>query len=134
MSLNGVLGSAWAQSPALVNWPQKPVRFIVPFVPGGTSDIVSRTTANEMTKFLPHPVVIENKAGGGGVPAMQEVARAAGDGHTLIMGHVGSMAVNPLIFQNTGYDVNKDFSQLWSRIREFVPLPEDLPYGVPLAA
>lgn len=91
------------------NWPQKPVRFIVPFVPGGTSDIVSRTTANEMTKFLPYPVVIENKAGGGGVPAMQEVARSAGDGHTLIMGHVGSMAVNPLIFQNTGYDVNKDF-------------------------
>ena len=106
---SSVLGSAWAQSPALVNWPQKPVRFIVPFVPGGTSDIVSRTTANEMTKFLPHPVVIENKAGGGGVPTMQEVARAAGDGHTLIMGHVGSMAVNPLIFQNTGYDVNKDF-------------------------
>ncbi len=100
---------AMAQTAGNVNWPQKPVRFIVPFVPGGTSDIVSRTTANEMTKFLPYPVVIENKAGGGGVPAMQEVARSAGDGHTLIMGHVGSMAVNPLIFQNTGYDVNKDF-------------------------
>ena len=100
---------AIAQTAGNVSWPQKPVRFIVPFVPGGTSDIVSRTTANEMTKFLPHPVVIENKAGGGGVPAMQEVARSAGDGHTLIMGHVGSMAVNPLIFQNTGYDVNKDF-------------------------
>ncbi|MFM1806321.1 MAG: hypothetical protein RL212_580, partial [Pseudomonadota bacterium] len=58
---------------------------------------------------LPHPLVLENKAGGGGVPAMQEVARAAGDGHTIILGHVGSMAVNPYIFSNTGYDVNKDF-------------------------
>ncbi len=90
-------------------WPTKPVRFVVPFVPGGTSDIVARTTANELTRVLSHPVVIDNKAGGGGVPAMQEVARAAPDGHTLILGHVGSMAVNPYIFNNTGYEVNRDF-------------------------
>jgi tripartite-type tricarboxylate transporter receptor subunit TctC len=95
-----------------VNWPNRPVRFIVPFVPGGTSDIVARTTANELTRLLPFPVVIENKSGGGGVPAMQEVARSSADGHTLILGHVGSMAVNPLIFPNSGYDVNKDFTPI----------------------
>jgi len=95
-----------------LNWPIRPVRFIVPFVPGGTSDIVARTTANELTRLLPFPVVIENKSGGGGVPAMQEVARSAADGHTLILGHVGSMAVNPLIFPNSGYDVNKDFTPI----------------------
>jgi tripartite-type tricarboxylate transporter receptor subunit TctC len=120
---------AVAQTTSALNWPQKPVRFIVPFVPGGTSDIVSRTTANEMTKFLPFPVVIENKSGGGGVPAMQEVARAAGDGHTLIMGHVGSMAVNPLIFQNTGYDVNKDFSPvtLLAKVPSLFVIHPDVP-------
>ena len=94
------------------NWPNRPVRFIVPFVPGGTSDIVARTAANELTRLLPFPVVIENKSGGGGVPAMQEVARSSADGHTLILGHVGSMAVNPLIFPNSGYDVNKDFTPI----------------------
>lgn len=104
--------SSLASSSWTANWPSKPVRFIVPFVPGGTSDIVARTTANELTRLLPFPVVIENKSGGGGVPAMQEVARAAADGHTLILGHVGSMAVNPLIFPNSGYDVNKDFTPI----------------------
>jgi tripartite-type tricarboxylate transporter receptor subunit TctC len=104
----GALNSDMANAQA-GSWPNRPVRFIVPFVPGGTSDIVARTTANELTRLLPFPVVIENKSGGGGVPAMQEVARSAADGHTLILGHVGSMAVNPLIFPNSGYDVNKDF-------------------------
>jgi tripartite-type tricarboxylate transporter receptor subunit TctC len=100
-----VLNNSLAQT----NWPQKPIRFIVPFVPGGTSDIVSRLTAQELSKLLPYPVMIENKAGGGGVPAMLEVAKSAPDGHTIILGHVGSMAVNPYIFTNTGYDVNRDF-------------------------
>jgi len=94
---------------AQTNWPQKPIRFIVPFVPGGTSDIVSRLTGQELSKLLPYPVMIENKAGGGGVPAMLEVSKSAPDGHTIILGHVGSMAVNPYIFTNTGYDVNRDF-------------------------
>ena len=104
----GLSALSWSAT-AQASWPTKPVRFIVPFVPGGTSDIVARTVANELTKQLGSPVLIENKGGGGGVPAMQEVARAPADGHTIILGHVGSMAVNPYIFQNTGYDVNRDF-------------------------
>lgn len=95
---------------ARAQWPTRAVRFVVPFVPGGTSDIVARTTANELTRLLGSPVVIDNKSGGGGVPAVQEVARAPADGHTLILGHVGSLAVNPYIFRNTGYDVNRDFA------------------------
>jgi tripartite-type tricarboxylate transporter receptor subunit TctC len=90
-------------------WPAKPIRFVVPFVPGGTSDIVARAVSAELTRLLGVPVLIDNKAGGGGVPAMQEVARAAPDGYTIILGHVGSLAVNPYIFANTGYDVNRDF-------------------------
>jgi tripartite-type tricarboxylate transporter receptor subunit TctC len=92
-----------------IPWPTKSIRFVVPFVPGGTSDIVARTTATELSKILGVAVVIDNKSGGGGVPAMQEVARSAPDGHTIILGHVGSLAVNPLIYPNSGYDVNKDF-------------------------
>jgi tripartite-type tricarboxylate transporter receptor subunit TctC len=104
--LASYLSASFSQS----TWPQKPIRFIVPFVPGGTSDIVARTVSQELSRQLPYPVILENKAGGGGVPAMQEVAKAAPDGYTMILGHVGSMAVNPYIFSNTGYDVNKDFA------------------------
>ena len=94
------------------DWPiaGKALRFIVPFVPGGTSDIVARTVANELTKILGIAVVVDNRGGGGGVPAMLEAARAPADGHTVILGHVGSLAVNPLIYPNPGYDVNRDFA------------------------
>ncbi len=117
--------SANAQS----NWPSKPVRFVVPFVPGGTSDIVARTAANELTKQLSQPVLIDNKSGGGGVPAMQEVARAPADGHTLILGHVGSLAVNPYIFANTGYDVNRDFAPvtLLAKVPSLFVIHPDVP-------
>jgi tripartite-type tricarboxylate transporter receptor subunit TctC len=97
--------SSFAQS----TWPRQSIRFVVPFAPGGTSEIVARTVANELTKQLGQTVFVENKGGGAGIPAMQEVAKSAPDGHTIIMGHVGSLAVNPYIFPNQPYDVNKDF-------------------------
>ena len=90
-------------------WPRQSVRFVVPFAPGGTSEIVARTVAHEMTRGLGQTVYVENKGGGAGIPAMAEVAKAAPDGHTLILGHVGSLAVNPYIFPNQPYDVNRDF-------------------------
>ena len=90
-------------------WPRQSVRFVVPFAPGGTSEIVARTVANELTRQLGQTVFVENKGGGAGVPAMQEVAKSAPDGHTLILGHVGSLAVNPYILANQPYDVDKDF-------------------------
>lgn len=125
MSLAGYLNLGFAQS----TWPQKPIRFIVPFVPGGTSDIVARTVGQELSKQLPYPVILENKAGGGGVPAMQEVAKSAPDGYTMILGHVGSMAVNPYIFTNTGYDVNKDFVPvtLLAKVPSLFVVHPDLP-------
>ena len=91
------------------SWPRQSIRFVVPFAPGGTSEIVARTVANELTKQLGQTVFVDNKGGGAGIPAMQEVAKSAPDGHTIIMGHVGSLAVNPYIFPNQPYDVNKDF-------------------------
>jgi tripartite-type tricarboxylate transporter receptor subunit TctC len=97
--------SVFAQS----TWPTKPVRFVVPFAPGGTSEIVARSVAAELTKQLGQSVYVENKPGGAGVTAMAEVAKAAPDGHTMILGHVGTLAVNPYMLKNQPYDVNRDF-------------------------
>ena len=90
-------------------WPTKSIRFVVPFAPGGTSEIVARTVAAELTKQLGQTVYVENKPGGAGVVAMQEVAKSAADGYTVILGHVGTLAVNPYMLANQPYDVNKDF-------------------------
>ena len=90
-------------------WPSKAIRFVVPFAPGGTSEIVARSVAAELTKQLGQSVFVENKPGGAGVTAMQDVAKAAPDGHTIILGHVGTLAVNPYMLKNQPYDVNKDF-------------------------
>jgi tripartite-type tricarboxylate transporter receptor subunit TctC len=100
-----ILPNANAQS----SWPTKSIRFLVPFAPGGTSEIVARSVAAEMTKALGHSVFVENKPGGAGVVAMQDAQRAAPDGHTIILGHVGTLAVNPYMLSNQPYDVNKDF-------------------------
>jgi tripartite-type tricarboxylate transporter receptor subunit TctC len=99
-------GSASAQAST---WPNKAVRFVVPFAPGGTSEIVARSVAAELTKALGKSVFVENKAGGAGVVAMSDVAKAAPDGYTVILGHVGTLAVNPYMLNNQPYDVNKDF-------------------------
>jgi tripartite-type tricarboxylate transporter receptor subunit TctC len=90
-------------------WPSKAVRFVVPFAPGGTSEIVARSVAAELSKQLGQSVYVENKPGGAGTVAMQDVAKSAPDGHTIILGHVGTLAVNPYMLKSQTYDVNKDF-------------------------
>jgi len=94
---------------AHAGWPRQSIRFVVPFAPGGTSEIVASTVATELSKQLGRTVDVENKGGGAGIPAMQDVAKSAPDGHTLILGHVASLAVNPCIFPNQPFDVNRDF-------------------------
>jgi tripartite-type tricarboxylate transporter receptor subunit TctC len=92
-----------------VNWPNKVVRLIVPFAPGGTSEIVARSVAAEMSKALGQNIFVENKPGGAGVVAMLENKNSPADGHTLVLGHVGTLAVNPYMLANQPFDVNKDF-------------------------
>jgi tripartite-type tricarboxylate transporter receptor subunit TctC len=106
VSVGATLSLAQAQT---APWPSKAIRFVVPFAPGGTSEIVARSVAAELTKQLGQSVYVENKPGGAGVTAMQDVAKAAPDGHTLILTHVGTMAVNPYMLKSQPYDVNKDF-------------------------
>ena len=89
-------------------WPSRPIRFVVPFAPGGSSEIVARSTAVELSKLLGQSVFVDNKPGGAGNVAMSEVARAE-DQHTLILGHIGTLAVNPFIFDKLPYDPVKDF-------------------------
>ena len=106
-------GSALAAAsllPALAQqaWPSKPIRLLVPFAPGGSSEIVARSVANEIGKSLGQTVFVENKPGASGNIAMQECA-ASTDGHTLILGHIGTFAVNPFIFDKLPFDTNRDF-------------------------
>ncbi|HEV7476856.1 MAG TPA: tripartite tricarboxylate transporter substrate binding protein [Burkholderiales bacterium] len=91
-------------------YPTKPIRLLVPFAPGGSSSIVARLAAEEMSKGLGQSIVIENKGGGGGNLAMQEAAHAEPDGYTLIIGHIGSLAVNPYMYEKLPYDVDRDFT------------------------
>jgi tripartite-type tricarboxylate transporter receptor subunit TctC len=90
-------------------YPTKPIRFVVPFAPGGTSEIIARSVAQELTTQLGQSVYVENKAGGASTIAMADVAKSPPDGYTLILGHVGSMAVNPYAMARQPYDVNRDF-------------------------
>jgi tripartite-type tricarboxylate transporter receptor subunit TctC len=92
-------------------WPTKPIRFVVPFAPGGSSEIVARSSAAELAKLLGTSVYVDNRPGGAGNVAMAEVARAD-DQHTVILGHIGTLAVNPFIFDRLPYDPIKDFKPI----------------------
>jgi tripartite-type tricarboxylate transporter receptor subunit TctC len=102
-----VSGGVSAQS-----YPSQTIRLVVPFAPGGTSEIVARAVAQELTQSMGVSVIVDNRAGGAGTIAMTEVARAAPDGYTLILGHVGTLAVNPYAMERQSYDVNKDFTPI----------------------
>ena len=95
---------------AAQSYPVKPIRLVVPFAPGGSSTIVARAFGAEMEKGLGQAIVIENKPGGGSNVAMNEVARAEPDGYTLIIGHVGSLAMNPFMYDKLPFDTNRDFA------------------------
>lgn len=90
-------------------WPDKPIRLVVPYGPGGSSDVIARLLANEMGKTFGQAVVVDNKAGASGIIAMQEVARALPDGYTVVLGHVGTLAVNPAMFAKLPYR-DEDFA------------------------
>ena len=110
-------------------YPSKPIRLVVPFAPGGSSSIVARAFSAEMSKGLGQQFVVENKPGGGGNIAMEEVARADPDGYTLIIGHVGTLAMNPYMFEKLPYDASKDFRpvSLFAKVPTIFVVHESVP-------
>ena len=109
-------------------WPTRPIRLVVPFAPGGSSEIVARAIAGEMSKSIGQNVYVDNKPGAAGNIAMQEVANSS-DGHTLILGHIGTLAVNPYIFAKLPYDAEKDFAPitLIAKVPSLYVVHPDLP-------
>ncbi len=124
--------AAPALSPLLARaadeWPSKPLRLVVPFAPGGSSEVVARALAGEMAKTIGQNVFVDNKPGGAGNIAMQEVASSS-DEHTLILGHIGTLAVNPYIFPKLPYDPMRDFVPvtLISKVPSLYVVHPDLP-------
>ena len=109
-------------------WPSKPLRLVVPFAPGGSSEIVARAVAGEMAKSTGQNVFVDNKPGAAGNIAMQEVANST-DEHTLILCHIGTLAVNPYIFTKLPYDAAKEFVPitLVSKVPSLYVVHPDLP-------
>jgi tripartite-type tricarboxylate transporter receptor subunit TctC len=91
-------------------WPAKPIKFVVPYLAGGTTDLVARTTGEYVGRKLGQPVVIENRPGAGGNIGMDAVAKAAPDGYTIGFGAISTNALNPHIYRQMAFDPRKDFT------------------------
>jgi tripartite-type tricarboxylate transporter receptor subunit TctC len=104
-AIAGHAGLALAQA-----YPSKPIRFIVPFAPGGPNDLIARLVGQKITDQLGQPVVIENRGGAGGTIGLDAAAKLAGDGYALAMGGSSTMAVAPALYPKLPYDPLKDFT------------------------
>ena len=97
---------------AQTSWPTRPVKIVVPFAPGGTTDILARAMAPELSKAFGQQFVVENRAGAGGNIGADMVAKSAPDGYTLLMGTVGTHGINKSLFSKMAYDPQKDFAPI----------------------
>src|SRR5213079_1315148 len=97
---------------AAQDYPAKPITLVVPFPPGGGNDALARTVADKMSRPLGQPVVVENRGGAGGTIATRAVAKAAPDGYTILLTYTGTLAINPSLYPNAGYDPRKDFAPI----------------------
>ena len=111
-----ILGAAFAASATLSpcaaqaqDYPNKPIRLLIPFTPGGGTDFVSRVVANKLSETLRWQVIPENKPGASGNLAIAEAARSAPDGYTIVMGQSDNMMLGPYLFANVGYDTVQSF-------------------------
>jgi tripartite-type tricarboxylate transporter receptor subunit TctC len=109
-----LLLAATATTPALAqaDYPQRPIKLIVPFAPGGSTDIVARLVADKMRVSLGQSVVVDNRAGGGGMIGTEVVARAEPDGYTIGIGTVSTLTVNPLLLKSNRVDPLKDLAPI----------------------
>ena len=94
------------------SYPAKPIRFVVPFAPGGSTDLLARFLAQQLTTALGQTVVVDNRAGAGGVMGAEMTARAPADGYTVMLGSAGPLTINPNIRDKTPYDTLRDFAPI----------------------
>src|SRR5450432_3520591 len=113
-----MLPSAFSKDTALALYPERIIKIVVPFAPGGGTDVIARTLAQEMAKDLGASVIIENKPGAGTIIGTQAVAASEPDGHTLLMGTFAN-AVNPSLNPKLPYDPHKDFAAVALIARSF---------------
>ena len=104
----GAAGTAWSQGAD--GYPSHPIRIVVPFTPGGSTDVLARAIGQELTRAWGQAVVIDNLPGAGGSIGADKVAKAPPDGYTLLMGHIGTLAVNPSLYPRLPYNPVKDFA------------------------
>ena len=125
----GLAATALARPALAQSYPTKPVHLIVPFTPGGSSDLLGRAIGQELAGSLGQPVVIDNVPGAGGSIGAEKAARSAADGYTLLMGHIGTLAVNPSLYPKLGYDPIKSFAPVaWvARVPNVLVVNTDVP-------
>lgn len=107
-----LLGIAACSAPAFAAFPEKPIRIIVPFPPGGPTDIVARPLAQLLAESVKQPVLVENRGGAGGSMGAEAVARSSPDGYVLLMGTVGTNAINGALYPKLSYDQVRDFTPI----------------------
>jgi tripartite-type tricarboxylate transporter receptor subunit TctC len=93
-------------------YPQKPIRLIIPFAPGGSNDIIGRLLATRLTETLGQQVIPDNRAGAGGSIGAEVAAKSPPDGYTLVIGHIGTLAVNPTLYRRLAYNPTTDFAPI----------------------
>ena len=108
MTLGAFACSAFGQAA----FPSKPLRLVVPFVPGGSTDLIARIMAQKLEEPLGQQVIVENRPGAGGNIGLDYVAKSQPDGYTLIFGHVGTFGFGPSLYQKLPYDPVKDFAPI----------------------
>ena len=102
--------AACAEGAAEPAYPMRPVRFIVPFAPGGSTDTLARTLAQRLSDALGQQVVVDNRAGGNGNIGTEIVARAAPDGHTIVLGYIANLGIGPSLYAKLPFDPVRDFA------------------------
>jgi tripartite-type tricarboxylate transporter receptor subunit TctC len=110
--LAGLLLFVFFSGAVLAQYPAKPIRMVVGFAPGGGTDLVARIIGQKMGESWGHPVLVDNRAGATGTIGADVVAKAPGDGYTLLMGHVNSHGIAPNLFKKLPYDAERDFAMV----------------------
>jgi len=117
MRFAALLAALSLSTAALAQYPDHPVTIIVPFTAGGSSDIVARTVQPKLSQLLGQPIIVDNKPGANSGLAATYVAKAKNDGYTILVGSIGTYAINPVLYKDLGYEPRRDFDLLTVAVR-----------------